>query len=65
MQNKVNQILESGASRFDNVEQALEERATIFQLSEVSETIESLSKRVAALEKENAELKESVCHCEE
>ena len=65
MQKKVNQILESGASRFDNVEQALEEKASIFQLSELSETIESLTKRVSLLEKENASLRESVCRCEE
>ena len=51
---RVNQILGSGASRFDNVEEALEERATIFQLSDLSETVESLAKRVASLEKENA-----------
>ena len=65
VQKKVNQILESGASRFDNVEQALEERATIFQLSELSETVESLTKRVSALEKENTSLRELVCRCEE
>ena len=58
VQKKVNQILESGASRFDNLEQALEERATIFQLSEMSETVESLAKKVEALEKENASLRE-------
>ena len=65
MQKKVNQILESGASRFDNMEQALEERATVFQLSELSETVESLVKRVSSLEKENSELRESRCRCEE
>ena len=65
VQKKVNQILESSASRFDNVEQALEERATIFQLSELSETIESLTKRVSSLEKENTFLRESVCRCDE
>ena len=65
VQSKVNQILESRASCFDDVEQALEERATIFQLSELSETIESLTKRVSVLEKENSSLRESVCRCEE
>ena len=65
VQKKVNQILESGASRFDNVEQALEERVTVFQLSELSETIKSLTKRVSALEKENLSLKASVGQCEE
>ena len=65
MQKKVNQILESGSSRFDNVEQALEERTTVFQFSELSETVESLVKRVSSLEKENAALRESVCRCEE
>ena len=65
VQNKVNQILESGASRFDNVEQALEERATILQLSELSETVESLTKRVSNLERENTVLRESVCRCDE
>ena len=65
VQKKVNQILESGSSHFDNVEQALEERATIFQLSELSEAVESLTKRVSVLEKENSALRESVCHCGE
>ena len=61
----MNQILESGSSRFDNVEQALEERATVFQLSELSETVESLVKKVSALEKENAELREARGRCGE
>ena len=43
----------------------MEERATVFQLSELSETMESLAKRVSVLEKENALLRESVCRCEE
>ena len=37
----------------------------MFQLSELSETVESLVKKVAALEKENAALRESSCRCEE
>ena len=61
MQNKVNQILESGASYFENVEQALEEQATVFQISELLETVESLAKRVLLLEQENASLRELVC----
>ena len=52
-------------SRFDKIEQALEERATVFQLSELSETVESLVKKVSSLEKENASLRESQCRCEE
>ena len=65
VQLKVNQILESSTIHFDNLEQALEERATIFQLSELSETIESLVKWVSALEKENSKLRELVCRCDD
>ena len=43
----------------------VEERATIFQLSELSETVDKLMKRVSALEHENTSLRESVCCCGE
>jgi hypothetical protein len=49
-------VLETGALHFENMEQALEERATVAQLSELSATLAALTKRVEGLEKESTEV---------
>jgi hypothetical protein len=56
--------MEKGSERFDAIEQCLEERATVLQLSELSAKLDKLVSRVEDLEDENKELKAQVCTCD-
>jgi hypothetical protein len=56
--------MEKGSERFDAIEQCLEERATVLQLSELSLKLDKLVSRVEDLEDENKELKAQVCTCD-
>jgi hypothetical protein len=56
--------MEKGSERFDAIEQCLEERATVLQLSELSAKLDALVSRVEDLEDENKELKAQVCTCD-
>jgi hypothetical protein len=56
--------MEKGSERFDAIEQCLEERATVIQLSELSAKLDRLVSRVEDLEDENKELKAQVCTCD-
>jgi hypothetical protein len=57
--------MEKGSERFDAIEQCLEERATVLQLSELSAKLDALVSRVEDLEDENTALKKQVCRCEQ
>jgi hypothetical protein len=57
-------VMEKGSERFDAIEQCLEERATVIQLSELSAKLDKLVSRVEDLEDENKELKAQVCTCD-
>jgi cell division protein FtsB len=57
--------MERGSERFDTLEQCLEERATVIQLSKLSGKLDALVSRVEDLEDENTELKKQVCRCGE
>ena len=48
--------MEKGSERFDVIEQCLEERLTMEQLSELSAKVEGLLNRVEVLEVENAQV---------
>jgi hypothetical protein len=56
--------MEKGSERFDAIDQCLEERATVLQISELSAKLNALVSRLEDLEDENRELKEQVCRCE-
>ena len=56
--------MEKGSERFDAIENCLEERATVIQLSELSAKLDALVSRVEDLEDENRELKAQVCTCD-
>ena len=56
--------MEKGSEHFDAIEQCLEERATVLQLSELSAKLDALVSRVEDLEDENKELKAQVCTCD-
>jgi hypothetical protein len=62
---RLSEVMEKGSERFDAIEQCLEERATILQLSELLGKLDALVSRVEDLEDENQELKEKVCRCGE
>jgi hypothetical protein len=49
--------MEKGSDHFDAIEQCLEERATVLQLSELSAKLDALVSRVEDLEDKNKELK--------
>jgi hypothetical protein len=55
--------MEKGSEHFNAIDQCLEERATILQLSELSAKLDALVSRVEDLEDENTELKKQVCRC--
>jgi hypothetical protein len=57
--------MEKGSERFDAIEQCLEERATVLQLSELLAKLDALVSRVEDLEDENTELKKKICRCEQ
>jgi hypothetical protein len=57
--------MEKGSERFDAIEQCLEERATVLQLSELSAKLDALVSHVEDLEDENTVLKKQVCRCEQ
>ena len=61
---RLSEVMECGSERFDAIEQCLEERATVLQLSELSAKLDALVSRVEDLEDENQELKEQVCTCD-
>jgi hypothetical protein len=46
IQKRMAEIMEKGAERFDTIEQCLEERATVSQLSELTAELAALKKRV-------------------
>ena len=58
------EVMEKGSEHFDAIEQCLEERATVLQLSELSAKLDALVSRIENLEDENTELKKQVCSCE-
>ena len=57
--------MEKGSERFDAIEQCLEERATVLQLSELSAKLDALVSHVEDLEDENTVLKKQVCRCKQ
>ena len=61
---RLSEVMEKGSERFDAIEQCLEERATVLQLSELSAKLDKLVSQVEDLEDENQELKEQVCTCD-
>ena len=46
IQKRIAEVMEKGAARFDQIEQCLEERATVNQLSELTAELAALKKRV-------------------
>ena len=61
---RLSEVMEKGSERFDAIEQCLEEKATVLQLSELSAKLDALVSRVEDLEDENRELKAQVCTCD-
>ena len=53
---RINEVMERGAECFDVIEQCLEERSTVEQLSELSAKVEGLLNRVEVLEVENTQV---------
>jgi hypothetical protein len=60
---RLSEVMEKGSERFDAIEQCLEDRATVLQLSELSAKLDAVVSRVEDLEDKNRELKEKVCQC--